>query len=193
MVNTKISFWLIPSEEDRVFFQRIIDNLAQEYDAPSFTPHVTIYSGEYTPDDNPAEVIDQSIKDIKSFSLKVEKLGYTEEFTKTLFVQFSPCATLSQISETIRSRLSKPSQYILNPHLSLIYRKLNETIKKNLTNSLSLNKSEVFFNEVRAISTPALITNKEDVENWQTICTRKLQNYSKRQKAEGRGQKGKDW
>jgi len=177
IVNTKISFWLIPSEEDKAFFQRIIDNLAQEYDAPSFTPHVTIYSGEYTPDDNPAEVIEQSIKDIKSFSLKVEKLGYTEEFTKTLFVQFAPSATLSKISETIRSSLSKPSKYILNPHLSLIYRQLNETIKKNLTNSLDLNKSEVFFNEVRAISTPALIKSKEDVENWQTICTRKLQKY----------------
>ncbi|NEP60768.1 MAG: cyclic phosphodiesterase-like protein [Symploca sp. SIO2G7] len=176
MVNTKISFWLIPSEEDRVFFQRVIDNLAQEYDAPSFTPHVTIYSGEYTPDDNPVELIEQSIKKVKGFSLKVKKLGYTDEFTKTLFVQFLPCAVLSKISETIRSSSSRPFNYILNPHLSLIYRQLNKTIKKNLTNSLSLNKSEVFFNEVKAISTPALIQAKEDIESWQTICTRKLQN-----------------
>ena len=174
-MNTKISFWLIPSEEDRAFFQRIIDNLAQEYDAPSFTPHVTIYSGEYTADDNPAEIIEQSIKEVKNFSLKVEKLGYTEEFTKTLFVQFLPCVTLSKISETIHSSSSKPSNYLLNPHLSLIYRRLNETIKENLTSSLILNKSEVFFDEVKAISTPALIQAKEDVEGWQTICTRKLQ------------------
>ncbi|NES21644.1 MAG: cyclic phosphodiesterase-like protein [Symploca sp. SIO3E6] len=175
MVNTKISFWLIPSKEDRAFFQRIIDNLAQEYDAPSFTPHVTIYSGEYTPDDNPVALIEESIKEVKSFSLKVENLGYTEEFTKTLFVQFLPCATLSHISENIRSSSSKPSNYILNPHLSLIYRQLNKTIKKNLTDSLSLNKSDVLFDEVQAISTPALIKTKEDVASWQTICTRKLQ------------------
>ncbi|NET59419.1 MAG: cyclic phosphodiesterase-like protein [Symploca sp. SIO2E6] len=175
MVNTKVSFWLIPSEEDRAFFQNMIDSLAQEYDAPSFTPHVTIYSGEYTSDDNPIELIEQSIKEVKSFSLRVAKLRYTEEFTKTLFVEFLPCAILTQISESLRSSSSKPSNYILNPHLSLIYRRMDETIKKNLTNSLSLNKSEVFFNEVRAISTPALIQAKEDVENWQTICTRKLQ------------------
>ncbi|NER51988.1 MAG: hypothetical protein F6J92_36170 [Symploca sp. SIO1A3] len=103
MVNTKVSFWLIPSEEDRAFFQKMIDSLGQEYDAPSFTPHVTIYSGEHTPDDNIAELIEKSTKEVKSFSLRVEKLEYTEEFTKTLFVQFLPCAILTHISENIRS------------------------------------------------------------------------------------------
>ena len=174
-MNTKVSFWLIPSEEDRAFFQNIIDSLGQEYDAPSFTPHVTIYSGEYTPDDNYAELIQKSIKEVNSFSLKVEKIGYTEEFTKTLFVQFFPCAILSDISETLRKSSSKPSDYILNPHLSLIYQQLSETIKEDLTNLLSINKSEVFFNEVMAISTPGLIQATEDVENWEVICTRKLQ------------------
>jgi len=175
-VNTKVSFWLIPSKEDRAFFQNIIDTLAQEYSAPSFTPHVTIYSGEYTSDDNPLQLIEKSIKEVKSFSLRIEKLGYTEEFTKTLFVKFLPCAILSKMSKNICTSSSNPSNYILNPHLSLIYTRLHETIKKNLINSLSLNKSEVFFNEVRAISTPALIEAREDVESWKIICSRKLKN-----------------
>ncbi len=65
IVNTKVSFWLIPSEEDRAFFQKMINRLGQEYDAPSFTPHVTIYSGEYTPNDNIAELIEKSTKEVK--------------------------------------------------------------------------------------------------------------------------------
>ncbi len=81
-MKTKVSFWLIPSEEDRGFFQEIIDTLSQEYDAPSFTPHVTIYSGEYAP----------------GLSLKVDKLLYTGEFTKTLFVQFQSSEILRKIS-----------------------------------------------------------------------------------------------
>lgn len=175
-MNTKVSFWLIPSEEDRAFFQKIIDGLGQDYDAPSFTPHVTIYSGEYTPDDNYAELIENSIKEVNSFSLKVEKLEYTEEFTKTLFVQFFPCAILTDLSETLRNSSSKTSDYILNPHLSLIYQQLSETIKEDLTNSLSMTmtKSEVFFNEVMAISTPGLIQATKDVENWEVICTKKF-------------------
>ena len=174
-MKNKVSFWLIPSEEDRVFFQEIIDTLVKEYDAPAFTPHVTIYSGEYTPDESTAELIEEAIQDVQCFSLKVDKLLYTEEFTKTLFVQFHPDAILSLISETLARRAKKPSDFELNPHLSLIYKHLSEEIKKNLMTSISLPKSEVFFNEVRAISTPEKVQGREDVESWKVICNRKLQ------------------
>ena len=73
-MKTKVSFWLIPSEEDRSFFQNIIDTLAQEYDAPAFTPHVTIYSGEYTADESLAELIENATQRVQSFSLRVDKL-----------------------------------------------------------------------------------------------------------------------
>jgi len=174
-LKNKVSFWLIPSEEDREFFQEIIDTLSQEYDAPAFTPHVTIYSGEYTPDESTAELIEKATQEVQGFSLKVDKLLYTEEFTKTLFVQFNPDGILSRISETLGRRAKKPSDFELNPHLSLIYKYLSEEIKKNLTTSISLPKSEVFFNEVRAISTSEKVQGREDVESWKVICNRKLQ------------------
>lgn len=136
-MRTKVSFWLIPSEEDRAFFQEIIDTLAQNYDAPVFTPHVTIYSGEYTPDEAIAQLIEKATPGIQSFSLSVEQLLYTDQFTKTLFVQFKPSSTLSTISETLRSSSKKPSNFALNPHLSLIYQYLNEEIKKDLIASIS--------------------------------------------------------
>lgn len=174
-MKNKVSFWLIPSEEGREFFQEIIDTLSQEYDAPAFTPHVTIYSGEYTPDESTAELIEKATQEVQGFSLKVDKLLYTEEFTKTLFVQFHPAAILSRISETLGRRAKKPSDFELNPHLSLIYQHLSEEIKKNLMTSISLPRSEVFFNEVRAISTPEKVQGREDVESWKVICNRKLQ------------------
>jgi len=174
-LKNKVSFWLIPSEEDREFFQEIIDTLSQEYDAPAFTPHVTIYSGEYTPDESTAELIEKATQEVQGFSLKVDKLLYTEEFTKTLFVQFHPNVILSRISETLGRRAKKPSNFELNPHLSLIYQHLSEEIKKKLMTSISLPKSEVFFNEVRAISTSEKVQGREDVESWKVICNRKLQ------------------
>ncbi|HEY9614092.1 cyclic phosphodiesterase-like protein [Allocoleopsis sp.] len=174
-MNTKISFWLIPSEEDRAFFQEIVDTLAQEYDAPVFTPHVTIYSGECTPEESPSKLLEQATLGVQSFSLKVDKLLYTDEFTKTLFVQFYPNSLLSQISETLSSRSNNPSEYELNPHLSLIYKYLSEEIKQELITKLSLPKSDVFFNEVRAISAGNTVKGWEDVESWGVICIRKLQ------------------
>ncbi len=173
-MKTKVSFWLIPSEEDRAFFQEIIETLAREYDAPAFTPHVTIYSGEYAPDEVPAELIEKATQGVQSFSLRVDKVLYTEEFTKTLFVQFHPSAILSQISQSLLSSSRKPSDYALNPHLSLIYKQMSEEIKKNLATSINLPKSEVFFNEVQAISTSESVEKREDVESWKVICTNKL-------------------
>ncbi len=174
-MKSKVSFWLIPAEEDRAFFQEIINTLSQEYDAPSFTPHVTIYAGDSTPDESPDSLLEQATQGVQKFSLEVDKFLYSDEFTKSLFVQFQPNSILSQISETLRESSSKPSDYVLNPHLSLIYQYLSETIKKNLTMELPLPKSEVFFDEVQAISTPAVIQTREDVEGWEVIATKKLQ------------------
>jgi 2'-5' RNA ligase len=174
-LTTNVSYWLIPSQEDRAFFQDIIDSLAQEYDAPSFTPHVTIYSGNSAPDESPAELIEKAIQGVQSFSLRVDQLLYSEEFTKSLFVQFHPSSILSRISHSLQSSSKNPSDYALNPHLSLIYKQMSEVTKKNLTAALSLPKSEVVFDEVSAISSPERTQGREDVESWKVICVRKLQ------------------
>lgn len=173
-MKTKVSFWLIPSEEDRTFFQEIIDTLAQEYDAPVFTPHVTIYSGECASDESPSEILEQATLGIQSFSLKVDNILYSQEFTKILFVQFHPNSILSQISETIRSSLKTPSDFTLNPHMSLIYQQISEETKKKLSTSISLPKSELFFDEVSAVSTPEKVQKRKDVERWKVIYTSQL-------------------
>ncbi|MGB5962564.1 MAG: cyclic phosphodiesterase-like protein [Coleofasciculaceae cyanobacterium] len=174
-MNNKISFWLIPGREDLAYFQEIIDTLAQEYNAPTFTPHVTIYSGEYALEQLPS-IIEQATQEIKSLSLSVEQVLYTEEFTKSLFVQFYQSSTLSQISETLRSCAKIPSKFTLNPHLSLIYQHLTEDIKKELITKINLPKSEVFFNEVRVISTSHKVETRKDVEIWKLLYTKSLQN-----------------
>ncbi len=173
-MENKIAFWLIPSSEDLAYFQEIINTLAQEYDAPTFTPHVTIYSGEYKADQSLLSIIEQATQGIKSLRLSVDKLLYTEEFTKSLFLQFHKNSTLSQISETLDICAKISSKFTLNPHLSLIYQHLAEDIKQKLITKISLTKSEVLFNEVRVISTPSKVETREDVEVWKLLLTKHL-------------------
>jgi hypothetical protein len=52
---------------------------------------------------------------------------------------------------------------------------MSEETKKNLTASLRLPKTEVFFDEVQAISTSERVEEREDVESWKVICIRNLQ------------------
>jgi len=39
-----ISIWLTPVEEDGNHLQKLIQELAEEYEAPIFPPHCTLYS-----------------------------------------------------------------------------------------------------------------------------------------------------
>lgn len=170
---SKISFWLVPTAADRALFQTIINQLAQTYDAPRFTPHVTLYSGECATENIPA-LIEQATQDVQSLCLKIDQLLYSAEFTKTLFVQFHPDPRLSQLSETIRMKVSQPSDYVLNPHLSLIYGQMSQETQQQLISKLRIPQSQVCFDQIRAIATPKLVRTRQDVESWQEVWTRKL-------------------
>ena len=159
----------------------MIDDLAQRYDAPSFTPHVTLYSGEYSRDTPIADLIETAIQTIYPLRLKIDRVRYSQQFTKTLFVQFHPDWMLSQLSESLRSTSlnsqessSDASNFVLDPHLSLIYGSLSDSEKQHLADTLNLPESELWFDEIRAIATPAKTQTHEDVERWNVLYTTKL-------------------
>lgn len=174
-LRNKVAFWLIPSKENRAYFQEIIDTLSQEYEAPSFTPHVTIYSGEYELDESIKSILELASQKVQSFSLSIDKLLYTEEFTKTIFVQFYQNSLLNQISEALSCASKHPSKFTLNPHLSLIYKHLDPVNQESIIKQLKLQKTEIFFNEISAILTPEKVQTQADVESWKVICKKNLQ------------------
>lgn len=79
------------------------------------------------------------------------------------------------MSDTLQRSSKLPSEFALNPHLSLIYQSLNQEIKKSIITSIRLPKSEVVFDQVRAISTPEKVQKREDVEKWRVVSTSKLE------------------
>ena len=70
--------WLIPAEPYHELFRELIGILAQEFDAPNFTPHITLC---------PAQDRHQLRGPIR---LQVREIAFSSKFTKTLFVRFSP-------------------------------------------------------------------------------------------------------
>lgn len=167
---TNVSFWLVPSEEDRAFFQEMINALAREHDAPRFVPHVTIYSGERSSDDNPREIIISSTQALRSITLEVDTVLYTEQFTKTLYVQFHPSTLLRSLSEQMKSLSAKPSEYVLNPHLSLMYKDMSADEKQRIAASIHMPRAEVSFSEVWAIASRGHTQTPKDVRRWDVVC-----------------------
>jgi len=168
-----IGYWLCPAEPARNQFDALIKDLAVRFDAPFFEPHVTIFvtSAEH---ENPVAVMDEVLKECGPFRLAVSRIDYSEKFTKTLFVQFDPNTKLTRLAEDFRRASISPSDYQLNPHLSLIYKEMDEKTKQQLAASITLPFTQATFDTAKAIISPAEIKSRKEVEAWRVVAERKL-------------------
>jgi hypothetical protein len=107
--------------------------------------------------------------------LRIDRIGHTSDFTKTLFVQFHPSPRLSALSDALRQRSAKPSDYVLDPHLSLIYHSMSEEEKEKVAASLIIPEPDIYFDEVRAIATPISVRDRQDVESWKLLYRKRLE------------------
>ena len=169
-----VSYWLVPAAEPKEFFQGLIDALGKTHQAPSFVPHVTIYSGESAAADDPQAIIAQSTWDVQEVRLDIERVSQTDLFTKSLFVQFHQSEPLTRIADRMRHLSASPSMYELNPHLSLIYKHMESRDKRAIASRLQLSTSVVLFDAVWAIGSEGTPRVEEDVRSWQVLCRKSL-------------------
>jgi len=151
----------------------VIADLATRFDAAVFEPHVTIYAGEKE-DDNPAHVLSHVLADCKPFRLSVRGLQYSDEFTKTVFVQFEPNAALSELSRALQQASASHHEYELNPHLSLIYKEIALSEKIDVVDSVQLTFADVLFDSAKAIVSSARVESRRDVEAWRVAAVQRL-------------------
>ena len=167
--QTVIAYWLIPSEPARSFFQKIIDDLARRYNAPVFQPHVTIHVGADRA--NAAEAITEAARKCKIIRLAPIGIDQSDEFTKTLFVQFTTTTELRQINEVVREAANDSSRYELKPHLSLLYKDLAHARRSELATSITVPFSEISFASLQAIRCVSPTQTSADVKAWELIAT----------------------
>jgi hypothetical protein len=168
-----LAYWLIPEEPTRSHFSAIISDLAARFDAPIFEPHVTAYVTGATNED-PGAVLELALKDLGGYRLSIRGLDYSDKFTKTVFVQFEPDAALLRLSLDLRRASAVQNEYELNPHLSFIYKTMARETKRDLAASIRLPFSEVEFDLIKAVISPAKIESREDVDSWRVVTSRRL-------------------
>ena len=164
-----LTYWLIPAEPARSYFQSLIQDLARRFDAPLFEPHVTLYVTE-PGKENPAGMLRKTFRNIQAPRLSIAAIKYSDEFTKTLFVEFQSVQLLDELSRKLRAGSESQHEYELNPHLSLIYKTMAPETKAQLANSLRLPFDEVRFDSAKAVISPAKIEERADVEAWRVVA-----------------------
>lgn len=171
--RTIAAYWLVPAEPAKSFLASTIADLATRFDAPLFEPHVTIYAGAQR-DENADQVLIRALGGTRRIRLSVRDIQYSDEFTKTVFVQFEPNPTLSHLCRALQQASASPDEYHLNPHLSLIYQKLSLSAKIDLAASIRLPFADVLFDSAKAIISPARVESRDDVEAWRVAAAQTL-------------------
>jgi hypothetical protein len=173
MPHTAIAYWLMPAEPARCYFEKVIADLAAKHDAPVFKPHLTIYVGSNRPGAI-EEILLRAAIDCEPIQLEVLEVRQSDEFTKTLFVQFGSNAKLQRLNETICEPSQTSSDYQLEPHLSLLYKKMPILARRELAGSIKLPFSTVVFDSIKAVRCVSPTCNRADVEAWRIIATKAL-------------------
>jgi 2'-5' RNA ligase len=168
-----IAYWLIPAEPARSFFQAVINDLAHQHDAPVFEPHVTVFVGVDRA--GAAErALSQVAREWYPTKLKKLQIDHSDEFIKTLFVQFAPSRKLGQLNAIIRKAGQDSSHYEVKPHLSLLYKTMPAAARYELADSIKAPFSEVTFDAIRAVRCISPTQSRADVEAWRVVASKVL-------------------
>ena len=122
-------YWLLPAKPERELFCEIVQILRQEFRAPNFEPHLTLFS---TAKDrqSPKKVLQQI--SMRPIQLTTNGAGFSSEFTKTLFVRFKSSDALRKLVAEFGRAAKSRAKASSDPHVSLLYKKLPRTTKKEI-------------------------------------------------------------
>jgi hypothetical protein len=168
-----IAYWLIPAEPAHRFFRGLINDLARRYDAPVFEPHVTIYVGANCTDSVDG-VLSKAVRGCEQIMLQALEISSSSEFIKTLFVQFALTTHLQQLNHCIRAAVQDSSDYQLNPHLSLLYKRMSIEDRCLLTRSIEVPFPDVTFDSLKAVRCVSPTQTRTDVEAWRVVAAKDL-------------------
>src|SRR5947207_1073455 len=168
-MSERVSYWLTAAEPDRTHWNGIIRSLAARFDAPIFEPHVTVYSGALHSNDNPEEIVRTATREFSEIVMHAIGIGHTEQFTKTLFIEFTANEALTKLSGELKRRSALAEDYELKPHLSLLYATLAPETRQRLAHEFSA-PSRVRFDTVKAMVSRGTTRTRMDVEAWRIVA-----------------------
>ena len=162
-----IAYWLLPETAAREVFAEKIHELARRFDAPVFAPHVSVFIAPENSRD-PAEILHEL--GAVMIKLTIRSIRFSEQFTKTLFVQFEQSVPLQEMGDRIWKASGASERYVIDPHLSLLYASLAAEKKKALADEIKFPFREVGFSAIWALRCARPTATIAEVEQWRLLA-----------------------
>lgn len=167
------SVWLIPQKKDEKELSKIVKNLAQRYDSPAFIPHLTLLGGVTINFDDLKSAIDEVFENKKPFVINKTKLNQSEQFFKTIFIEFESSKTLKNIFLELSKKTDKIDLESFKPHISLIYKIMSKEEKTRIIKNLDLEKNFTV-DRVYIVSPKKGDMDFINVDDWRVLYKKNL-------------------
>ena len=166
--NELFTFWLMPAAPEKDLFSELIKTLAHELKAPLFPPHLTLFSARL-----PINEARRIFADFESdaLSLTIAGVAHSSQFSKTLFLRFRSNSALSRLTSNLQRRAGIKPRQVTDPHLSLCYKKLAPSVRRDLSVIIRMPFRKVCFDRVTVALCGSQTRTAADVKAWRTVST----------------------
>jgi hypothetical protein len=162
-----IAYWLLPEMAAREVFAAKIRELAERFEGPVFAPHVSVFIASEN-SRHPAQLLPEL--GVVAIELTIHSIRFSEQLTKTLFVQFERSVPLQALGDKIRKASGAPERFVIDPHLSLLYASLPAEKKKVLVDEIKLPFRKVAFSSICAMRCARPTATVAEVEQWRLLA-----------------------
>ena len=178
--------WLLPDQASSRRWQSTIDRLASSHDAPAFAAHVTLHVGTLPGLLDPLPALRDVAARAAPLILEAAANEESDHYFKTLFTPFRGPNSALDALETLREelvsawtateRLPSPAHdaavsaaladYVLEPHLSLLYASLDAPRRLLLARDHDAAGSLVRFDRLAVVSPRPGAQDLATVDKW---------------------------
>jgi hypothetical protein len=163
-----IAYWLLPETAAYEVFAEKIRELARQFEGPVFAPHVSVF---IAPENSrhPSEILPE----LGAFTIEltIQDIRFSEQFTKTLFVQFERSIPLQELGDRIWKATEAPERYVIDPHLSLLYAAMAVEKKEALVDKIKFPFRKVVFSSICAMRCASPTTTPKEVTQWRLLAS----------------------
>ncbi len=156
------AIWLTFQKNDENLLQDIISRLSKKYGSDSFKPHISIYGLVNIELDKILKICQNIAMEFQPFNVQFSNISYSDDFWKTLFVNLKPSTITSEIYSNFAAKVKKNENYVFEPHISLIYKKMSIEQKKAISKTIELKKQF----KINSIS---ILHYSDNIENWAIV------------------------
>jgi 2'-5' RNA ligase len=168
-MKTMYAIWYLFEKNDEIHLIDIIEKLSQKYSSPNFLPHITAYGLVDIKFENLEEIINNNFNGNKVFDVEKEDICFSNKFWETLYVKIKPNLNLNLLNKKFSEKLKKYSKYKFNPHISLIYKKMESNEKQMLRNKINVKDNFT-------VSRIGILKFSDNINNWKIEATYHLKN-----------------